>query len=255
MLAKSCTILLSALLVVAGPLHDRATLPQVVENCVKNNTVALTFDDGPWIYMTYVSDVLTKYNVKGTFFVNGDNYDCIYHPDVIERLQYTFKAGHQIASHTWSHPDLNKLDQDESTDEIVKLDVAFKAILGIHTNFLRPPYGNYNDLVHQTASDLDKILITWNFDSGDSVGKTWQQSEALYDKKIAKHPSTLIALNHETEENTAHILAEYAITKLQAAGYDLVTVAECLGLEPYASVGSAGTRDSTWKCESDDDDD
>lgn len=35
----------------------------------------------------------------------------------------------------------------------------------------------------------------------------------------------------------------YAIQKLQAAGYKLVTLAECLGQAPYQSIGTPGTPD------------
>ena len=35
----------------------------------------------------------------------------------------------------------------------------------------------------------------------------------------------------------------YAISKLQGAGYRLVTIAECLGLPAYQSVGSPQTPD------------
>ncbi|KAJ6553548.1 carbohydrate esterase family 4 protein [Mycena vulgaris] len=249
MLGKTSTILLSALLVTAGPVIDRAAPKAVVyESCIVNNTVAITFDDGPYLYMTEISDLLTANQARATFFVNGDNYDCIYNPDVVQRLQYTYEAGHQIASHTWSHPNLKALNADQITAEIVRLDTAFDKILGIHTDFLRPPYGNYNTLVRQTAYTLNKKLITWDFDSGDSVNATWQQSEADYNATVAQHPQTLLALNHETEVNTAHIVVAYVIAQFQNAGYNLVTVAECLGQDMYASVGSFGTRDSTWVC-------
>lgn len=52
---------------------------------------------------------------------------------------------------------------------------------------------------------------------------------------IASNPDTILTLNHETYERTAHEVVPYAIQKLQAAGYRLVTVAECLGEEPYQS--------------------
>ena len=38
-----------------------------------------------------------------------------------------------------------------------------------------------------------------------------------------------------------HQIVPYAIQKLQAAGYRLVTVAECLGIQAYKTVGSPGT--------------
>ncbi|KAJ7173946.1 carbohydrate esterase family 4 protein [Mycena crocata] len=244
MLATTLTILLSAFFAAAGPMVDRAPAEATVyKSCVVNNTVALTFDDGPYIWMTQISDTLTKHGAKGTFFVNGDNYDCIYNADVVDRLRYTYNAGHQICSHTWSHPDLKSLGGDEITTEFVKLDTALKKVLGISTAFLRPPFGNYNSLVRQVASEQNKRLVTWDFDSGDSIGESYSQSEVDYKTIIAKHPKTLLALNHETEKNTAQILVENVIKQLQASGYKLVTVAECLGLQPYSSVGSYGTRD------------
>ena len=40
-----------------------------------------------------------------------------------------------------------------------------------------------------------------------------------------------------------HQVLPYAIQKLQAAGYQLVTVAECLGMPAYQSVVAPGTPD------------
>ncbi|KAJ7173942.1 carbohydrate esterase family 4 protein [Mycena crocata] len=242
-------ILLSALLASAGPLFDRAAPEaKVYGSCVVPNTVALTFDDGPYIWQGIITDTLNKYGAKGTFFVNGNNYDCIYHADVVDRLRYTYEAGHQICSHTWSHPNLKKQNESQITEEIQKLDIALNKTLGISTPWLRPPYGNYNTLVRQTAFTQNKRLVIWDFDSGDSVGKSYQESETDYNATIAQHPNTLLALNHETKEDTAKIMVEDVIVWFQAAGYKLVTLAECLGEEAYLSVGSYGTRDSTWKC-------
>lgn len=44
-------------------------------------------------------------------------------------------------------------------------------------------------------------------------------------------------------ETTAHQVVPYAIQKLQAAGYQLVTVSECLGLPAYQSVVDPSTPD------------
>ena len=46
---------------------------------------------------------------------NGNNWDCIYDPHQVHSLQTSHGAGHQIASHTWSHPNLIKLDGNQST--------------------------------------------------------------------------------------------------------------------------------------------
>ena len=49
---------------------------------------------------------------------NGNNWDCIYDPHQVNSLQTSFAAGHQIASHTWSHPDLKKLSKARGTSLI-----------------------------------------------------------------------------------------------------------------------------------------
>ena len=41
--------------------------------------------------------------------------ECIYNADEIKRVKYVYDHGHQIGSHTWSHPDLTQLSWDQST--------------------------------------------------------------------------------------------------------------------------------------------
>ena len=50
------------------------------------------------------------------------------------------------------------------------------------------------------------------------------------------HHLTLVAVLVLIVAQTALVVVPHAISVLQAAGYKLVTVAECLGLEPYQSV-------------------
>lgn len=48
-------------------------------------------------------------------------------------------------------------------------------------------------------------------------------------------------------EKCSHQVLQYAITKLKAAGYRLVTVSECTGLPPYQSVQAPGVRDVSYQ--------
>jgi len=216
----------------------RATLAAVITSCTKPNVAALTFDDGPYIYNGDVLSALAKAGAKGTFFLNGNNYDCIYNSAATARVKAIYNAGHQVGSHTWSHPNLPDLNRQQITDQITLNDQAFQRILGVTPAFLRPPYGSYNDLAREVSYNLNKKFVTWDFDSLDSDGATVAQSKTYYDQLVSRHPSNVIALNHETEEGTAKQLLPYAIQKLQAAGYKLVTVADCLGVAPYSSIGS-----------------
>jgi len=126
---------------------------------------------------------------------------------------------------------------------------ALQKIAGVYPAFMRPPYGSYNTQVLDVARIRNQSVVMWDFDSGDSTGSTPAQSEAGYDATIAMKPSTILTLNHETYETTAHQVLPYAIKRLRAAGYRLVSVAECVGLPRYQSVQAPGARDSTWTCD------
>ncbi|KAF8599422.1 carbohydrate esterase family 4 protein [Ceratobasidium sp. AG-I] len=221
---------------------------QVITKCTKPNTVALTFDDGPYYYVYDISKALVAAGAKGTFFFNGNNYGCIYDADNQKRVKYAYSKGHQVASHTWAHKDLTTLTWDQVHDEMWRVEQALQRIVGVNPAFMRPPYGNYNDNVRNVAGARGQKIAIWDFDSQDSIGATPAQSKQYYDQVIAQHPSTILALNHETYERTAHEVIPYAIQKLQAAGYKLVTLAECLGLPAYQSVGTPQTPDASWTC-------
>ncbi|KAG8686469.1 Carbohydrate esterase 4 protein, partial [Ceratobasidium sp. 395] len=233
---------------------------QVYSQCTKPNTVALTFDDGPWSYLNIIADTLSNAGAKGTFFFNGNNWGCIYDKNLASKVKYAYDKGHQVASHTWSHADLTTLSTDDLNSEMSKVENALKKIAGVKPAFMRPPYGNYNDNVVTVAGQRGQDLVIWDLDTEDSLGATVATSEKYYDDAIAEKPSTILALNHEVYgklrlsdectdistppvETTAKQVLPYAIQKLQAAGYQLVTVAECLGKQPYQSVGSPTPRD------------
>ncbi|KAJ7583226.1 carbohydrate esterase family 4 protein [Mycena floridula] len=233
---------------IAAAVPQQRALAQVITSCAKPNTAALTFDDGPWVYLYDVSKALKAANATGTFFLNGHNYECIYSADNIKRLKYAYDKGHQIASHTWSHPHMTTLSWDQLHDEMWRMEQALSRILGVVPAMIRPPYGEYNDLVRQVAAIRGQAIAVWDFDSLDSDGASVAESKSLYDQLVADKPKTIVALNHETEETTVHQVLPYAIAKLQAAGYELVTLAECTGLPAYQSVGTPGTPDATWTC-------
>jgi len=244
---------LSSMLVVASALVlPRQQLANVYTSCTVPNTVALTFDDGPYTWHQTVVDTLDAAGVKGTFFMNGNNWDCIYNQDAVDRLQYSFSHGHQIASHTWGHDNLTTLTEDQMENQFTLSDNAFSNIIGCVPTFMRPPYGAYNELVQQVAANHNQQVIVWDLDSGDSDGATVQQSEQIYTDAINNGNSNFLTLNHETYESTVEEILPFAIQAFQDAGYNLVTVAECLGYsteDMYQQVTQPSERDDTWTCD------
>ncbi|KAH7339072.1 carbohydrate esterase family 4 protein [Rhizoctonia solani] len=248
--AAQIATLASALLGVAqasSDLGSRAN-PSVITKCIEPNTVAITFDDGPYNWTEDLVGLLDSYGAKGTFFVNGNNYGCIYSEDNVRRLEYLVKQGHQIASHTWAHADLATLNREQLRSEFAKTNEAIEKITGRNPAFMRPPYGSYNDLVVEVAAEKGQTVVIWDFDSKDSIGAKPEQSKRDYDITLDKHPEHILTLNHETIQTTAQDVIPYALKQIKAKGYKMATVAQCLGKEPYQAVTKASTRDGSWTC-------
>jgi len=56
-------------------------------------------------------------------------------------------------------------------------------------------------------------------------------------------------LEHETEQTTDNTLVPYAIKLFQSSGYNLVTMATCLGVDPYQAIGVPQQQTSAWTCD------
>lgn len=236
-------------LVAASPieLEPRQTAT-VYTACTVANRVALTFDDGPYHYLNDIVNTLDAAGAKGTFFFNGNNWGCIYDTTLRGRVKYAYDHGHQVASHTWAHKDLTTLTWDQIHDEMWRVEQALQRITGAYPAWVRPPYGNHNSLVRNAAGVRGLKIANWDLDSGDSSGLTVAQSKARYDQRISQNPANILALNHETQSSTAYDLLPYVITKLKAKGFQLVTLAQCLGQAPYQSVGAPQTPTADWHC-------
>ena len=61
----------------------------------KKGVIYLTFDDGPSTYTPKILDILSKYNIKATFFVTNNGKDSV--------IKREFDEGHTVALHTATH--------------------------------------------------------------------------------------------------------------------------------------------------------
>lgn len=240
--------LLAAVVVSAVPFSQRRDLSTAVYQC--NHDFAYTWDDGPYIYHSEVVNAFNNVGGKTTFFVNGDNWSCIYDESSVQNMRTTYEAGHMVASHTWSHADLTTLSHAQIDVEIQRLDEAFIKILGVRPRFIRPPYGSINDEVATYIQQTHgKTIVLWSDDSGDSTGGSAQGSYNFYQAFANAGPGQPhLTLSHETEPSGIGALRMGTVPLLANAGIKLVTVAQCLDAEPYDYIGGYGTRDSSWYC-------
>lgn len=103
-----------------------------IYDCVVPGDIALTYDDGPWIYTDGMVNVLDSYNAKATFFITGINngkgaIDTTPAWNAVIKKMYS--SGHQLASHTWSHADLSTLTETRRRDEMVRFFLCCMSLL------------------------------------------------------------------------------------------------------------------------------
>lgn len=122
--------------------------------------ISLTFDDGVQEHYTLVAPHLDRYALKGTFGINGKyigDIDEHYAPRLTwEECRIMARNGHEICSHSWSHPNLTEIDSLALQTEIRKNDSVIQAETGIApTSFLYP----FNAWTPQVKSACEKNKI------------------------------------------------------------------------------------------------
>lgn len=100
-------------------------------------TWGLTYDDGPSFYTSDLLNYLDSQELKSTFFVVGSRV--ISFPNI---LQTQYMGEHQIAVHTWSHPQLTTMSNEQIIAELGWTKKVIKDVLGVTPNMMRPPYGD-----------------------------------------------------------------------------------------------------------------
>lgn len=240
------SMLLSALvalpMVLAAPLETNALLPrqagQIYTKCNRPGVIALTFDDGPGQYMDQLINTLNSNNVKATFFVTGTLYGCIHNR--ASTVKKAYNAGHQIASHTWSHPQLGNLGADQIRTEMTRLEGALATIIGKKPTYMRPPYLNTGGQTLSVLGQLGYRAVTCDIDTEDWNNVTPANSLQKF-RNAGASGNGHIALMHETVQSTASQLAQMVIDWAKQNNLTPVTVAECIGAgEAYTTAG-AGT--------------
>lgn len=200
--------------------------PQSADPDPDRPMIALTFDDGPGPYTERLLDAFAASGGRGSFFLVGRNIDA--YPDTVRRA---VAEGHELASHSWSHPQLTKLAQDELLRQLTATREKIMEVAGVDTRLVRPPYGSVNRTVKSVAAQQDLVLVTWSVDPRD-----WESRNAdkVCDAILSTVQDGAIILCHDIHESTVEAM-ERLIPELQRQGYQLVTVTELLtsqGAEP-----------------------
>jgi peptidoglycan/xylan/chitin deacetylase (PgdA/CDA1 family) len=162
-------------------------------------SLALTIDDGVnsevvAAFAAFAADTGTRL----TFFPNGcyrswtDNAEAI--RPLVESGQVAF------GNHTWSHPDLTTLGDQEVAEEITRNQEFLRTTFGVADSpFLRPPFGARDERIDRIAADLGHPTVAmWNGTLEDS--RVLSAGELLAAAQKWFTPQTIVVghANHPT---------------------------------------------------------
>lgn len=178
--------------------------------------VALTFDDGPnSLYTPQVLDILYEQQVPATFFLVGEKFAG--NELLIKEIA---ASGHEIGSHTFSHPDLTTLNTQQIQQEIRQTQKELNKVLPDYSiKYVRPPYGRYTQEVEE---EIDLPFVLWTIDSGD-----WENPDAeiIYTTVVGSVKDGDIIVFHDDNAETVKAL-EKIIVELKAREFQFVTVSQ-----------------------------
>jgi peptidoglycan-N-acetylglucosamine deacetylase len=125
--------------------------------------LALTFDDGPNPAWTpRLLDILAGHEVRATFFLVGRFAQA--EPGLVRRIS---AAGHLIANHSWSHPNLALTPAAKVRDELLRTKDTLQQITGGPVRYFRPPFGARRPAIFRIARHLGLEPVLWNAMTSD----------------------------------------------------------------------------------------
>lgn len=189
--------------------------------------VALSFD-AAWGNedTARILQILKKHGIHVTFFMTGG-----WVSEYPEDVKAILAAGHDLGNHSENHKNMSQLSKEEQEEELMTVHKKVKELTGTEMCLFRPPYGDYNNSVIQTARACGYYPIQWDVDSldwkdygADSIVRTILQHKNLRNGSII--------LCHNGAKYTADAL-ERIIAGLQEKGYQIVPVSELIHRENY----------------------
>ncbi|MEK7594188.1 MAG: Ig-like domain-containing protein [Patescibacteria group bacterium] len=213
--------------------------------------VSLTFDDGWTNQYTNALPLLNKYGQKATFYIiAGELND---QPDYMSTIQVKalVTGGHEIASHSVTHPDLTTLSATKYKAEMKNSQTTLQNAIGVPITNFAYPFGAYNANTvnfgktiyvsqrtvatgYNTKDNLDftKLLVQNVYNT-----TTPAQVKAWVDQAIAQH-TWLILVWHEVattptdptdvEYNTQPSDLDAELSYIKSSGISVQTVQQAI---------------------------
>lgn len=201
----------------------------IINKCVRDREVALTFEDGPSIKTTSkLLDLLDSLNVKATFHIvtKHFNYDQVKKliPEIISRghvLGYRLEA-------EWTMQDVTKEGIQGAVDYRLEM---IKNACGKKPKFVRTSY-NATELVKDALLASNLIVTVPNFESYDY--KQDFNIDTMLSRFDSLNLGSIITVQREFADKLIETTNAF-VNHIKSKGYKIVTLQECTGIEEIYS--------------------
>ena len=198
-----------------------------------DNKIAISFDCAWGVDHTdEILNNLAEAKVRATFFMV--EFWTTKYPEYVKKID---GAGHEIGTHSATHSYMSKQSESEIKNELTTSSQAISAVTGKEVTLFRPPYGDYDDLLVDTANAMGLYPIQWDVDSLD-----WKDLSAadIASRIVSRVQSGSIILCHNNGLHTAEALP-IIIDSLRAKGFEFVPIGELIYRENY-TIDSTGRQ-------------
>ena len=196
----------------------------------EDKVISISFDCAWGVdYTDEILSALEKGGVKATWFMV--EFWTEKYGDYVKKIN---SAGHEIGTHSSTHSYMSKQNAEEIKLELSTSSEAIESITGKKVELFRPPYGDYDDELIKTASELGYFSIQWDVDSLD-----WKDLSAtdIATRVIEGAKSGSIILMHNNGLHTAEAVP-IIIQTLKSRGYTFVPIGELIYRENYFIDGT-----------------
>jgi len=195
--------------VVEAPAEEIADQTENLSQATKR--IYLTFDDGPSVYTQEICDILAKYQIKATFFVNGKEGEW-----ADQALQRIVEDGHTLGMHSYSHvyDDIYHSVENFAAD-YEKIHEHIYQVTGYDSHVYRFPGGSSNaksqldmQVFMAYLETKDTVFFDWNISSQDATSEklSVMQIVANCTRNISKFDDCVI-LCHDAQSKSTTVEA------------------------------------------------
>lgn len=206
------------------------------ETCSTSGKISLTFDDGPVMTLNatnLILDSLRDQSIPGTFFLSPMAFKTGTLEEKCDLVKRIIDEGHYVGSHSWSHPDLATLTDEQFLEEVFITESWITTCAGYRPLHFRPPFGSLTVRQGRMLADLGYVVSFWNLDTqdfthpNDLTGIIDEVVDAVesYQNSFGEPRESIVMLQHDFQSATVPEVIGDIKTRFNA--YQFIRVDAC----------------------------